>query len=57
MADELDGAPGYATSDQGVQVKSIRNDGEDSWDLQGRRKTVPVIQEPAAAVKITNTGL
>jgi hypothetical protein len=53
MADETDGAPGYAVSDLAVQVKSIRNEKEDSWDLQGRRKTVPVIQEPAAAVKIT----
>jgi hypothetical protein len=55
MADELDGAPGYAVSDLAVQVKSIRNDGEDSWDLQGRRKTVPIVQEPGAAVKITGT--
>jgi hypothetical protein len=53
MADETDGAPGYAVSDLAVQVKSIRNDGEDSWDLQGRRKTVPIIQEPGAAVKLT----
>jgi hypothetical protein len=53
MADESDGAPGYAISDLSVQVKSIRNEKEDSWDLQGRRKTVPIIQEPAAAVKIT----
>jgi hypothetical protein len=57
MADEVDGAPGYAVSDLAVQVKAIRNEGEDSWDLQGRRKTVPVIQEPAAAVKLTNLGI
>lgn len=57
MADEMDGAPGYAVSDLAVQVKAIRNEGEDSWDLQGRRKTVPVIQEPAAAVKFTNLGI
>jgi hypothetical protein len=55
MADELDGAPGYAISDLAVQVKSIRNDTTDSWDLQGRRKTVPIVQEPGAAVKITGT--
>jgi hypothetical protein len=55
MADELDGAPGYAVSDLAVQVKSIRNDTTDSWDLQGRRKTVPIVQEPGAAVKITGT--
>lgn len=57
MADEVDGAPGYSVSDLAVQVKSIRHDGTDSWDLQGRRKTVPVVQEPGAAVEITNTGL
>lgn len=57
MADETDGAPGYGVADLGVQVKSIRKDETDSWDLQGRRKTVPVVQEPGAAVQITNTGL
>lgn len=57
MADEADGAPGYAVSDLAVQVKSIRNDKEDSWDLQGRRKTVPIIQEPGAAVKLTAVGI
>lgn len=53
MADETDGSTGYAVSDLAVQVKSIRNEKEDSWDLQGRRKTVPIVQEPGAAVKIT----
>lgn len=57
MADELDGAPGYAVADLAVQIKSIRKDENDAWDLQGRRKTVPVVQEPGAAVKITGTGL
>jgi hypothetical protein len=56
MADEVDGAPGYATSDQGVQIKAIRNEKTDSWDLQGRRKTVPVVQEPGAGIKITGIG-
>lgn len=55
MADELDGAPGYAVSDLAVQVKSIRLDQQDGYDLQGRRKTVPVVQEPGAAVKLTGT--
>ena len=55
MADEVDGAPGYSVADLAVQVKSIRKDENDAWDLQGRRKTVPVVQEPAAAVKITGT--
>ena len=57
MADELDGAPGYAVSDLAVQVKSIRLEGQDGWDLQGRRKTVPVVQEPGAAIAITGTNL
>jgi hypothetical protein len=56
MADETDGAPGYAVADLAVQIKSIRKDEQDAWDLQGRRKTVPVVQEPAAAVKLTNIG-
>jgi hypothetical protein len=53
MADEVDGAPGYAVADLAVQIKSIRKDEQDAWDLQGRRKTVPVVQEPGAAVKLT----
>jgi hypothetical protein len=57
MADETDGAPGYTVSDLAVQVKAIRNEKADSWDLQGRRKTVPVVQEPGAAIKLTNVGI
>jgi hypothetical protein len=57
MADETAAMPGYAVSDLAVQVKSIANEGNDSWDLQGRRKTVPVVQEPGSAVEITGTGL
>jgi hypothetical protein len=53
MADEADSAPGYAVSDLGVEVKSIRLDSNDAWDLQGRRKTVPVVQEPGAGCQIT----
>jgi hypothetical protein len=57
MADETAAMPGYAVADLGVQVKSIAHESNDSWDLQGRRKTVPVVQEPASAIEITNTGL
>jgi hypothetical protein len=57
MADETDGAPGYAVSDLAVQVKAIRNEKSDSWDLQGRRKTVPVVQEPGSGIEITGTNL
>jgi hypothetical protein len=53
MADEMDGAPGYAVADLAVQVKSIRKDSQDAWDLQGRRKTVPFVQEPGAGYEIT----
>jgi hypothetical protein len=52
MADEMDGAPGYAMDQLAVQVKSIRKDDNDAFDLQGRRKTVPVVQEPGAGCKI-----
>jgi hypothetical protein len=55
MADEVDGAPGYAIADLAVGIKSIRKDTQDAWDLQGRRKTAPVVQEPGAACKITGT--
>jgi len=53
MADEVDGAPGYAVADLAVQIKPIRRDETDSWDLQGRRKTVPVVQETGAGQEIT----
>jgi hypothetical protein len=53
MADELDGAPGYAIADLAVQTKAIRKDELDAWDLQGRRKTVPVVQETGAGQEIT----
>jgi len=53
MADEMDGAPGYAVADLAVQTKAIRLDEVDAWDLQARRKTVPVVQEPGAGYRIT----
>ncbi len=56
MADEMDNAPGYAMDQLAVQVKSIRLDSNDAWDLQGRRKTVPIVQEPGSMCQITNTG-
>ena len=57
MADELDNAPGYAMDQLAVQVKSIRLDENDAWDLQGRRKTVPIVQEPSSACQINSTGM
>lgn len=56
MADEAELDPGYATSDNGVQIKSIRKDDIDAFHLQGRRITVPVVENPAAAVRITGTA-
>lgn len=53
MADEVDGSPGYAVADLAVQIKAIRKEDTDSWDLQGRRKTVPVVQETGAGQEIT----
>jgi hypothetical protein len=53
MADEIDGAPGYSIADVGVQIQAIRKPGQDAWDLQGRRKTVPVVQEPGAGYEIS----
>lgn len=53
MADEMDSAPGYAMADLAVQVKAIREDSQDAWSIQGRRKTVPVVQEPGAICRIT----
>jgi len=53
MADERDTAPGYAVSDLAVEIKAIRKEGQDAWDLQGRRKTVPFVQEVGAGYEIT----
>lgn len=55
MADEVDDAPGYTVSDMAVQVQTDRAKRRDGWDLWGRRKTVPVIQEPGAGIKISGT--
>lgn len=55
MADEQDNAPGYTVSDMAIQVASERIPRRDKWDLWGRRKTVPVVQEPGAAIRITGT--
>ena len=57
MADEKLGGPGYATGQGGVEAKAIRQDATDSYDIRGRRVTVPVVLEPKAAVIIDSTGL
>lgn len=56
MADETDVDPGYATMDNGLQYKTKRIDERDAWDIWARRITVPIVQEPGAAIRITGTG-
>jgi len=55
MADETGSAPGYAQMGgfAGVEVKPIRKEGQDAWDLQARRLTVPYVQEVGAGYEIT----
>lgn len=55
MADEAEVDPGYTVDEMAVQVQSERLSRRDAWEVWGRRITVPVIQEPGAAIKITNT--
>lgn len=55
MADETASAPGYAQFGglAGVEVKSVRLEGQDAWDLMARRLTVPFVQETGAGYEIT----
>ena len=55
MADETNVDPGYTVAEMGVQVQTERVAKRDGWDLWGRRITVPVVQEPGAAIRITDT--
>jgi hypothetical protein len=55
MADELDQDPGYTVDEMQVQVKAWVDNQNDCWWLQGRRITVPAVQETGAAVRITGT--
>ena len=58
MADENIGGPGYVrAAGVGVETKAIRDDDHDRYKLRARRVTVPVVREPKAAVKLTNTGI
>jgi hypothetical protein len=56
MADEANVDPGYTVSEMAVQIQTERLATKDSWEMWGRRITVPVVQEPGAAVKITGTN-
>lgn len=53
MADEQLGGPGYTGAVGGIETKSIRHERTDMYDVRARRVTVPVIVEPAAAIRIT----
>lgn len=57
MADEKLGSPGYSTAQSGIEVKSIRVDANDRWDLRARRVTIPVVVDPKAAIQITGVSL
>lgn len=53
MADENLGGPGYSGAAQGVETKSIRLEERDGYLLRARRVTVPIVNDPGAAWKIT----
>jgi hypothetical protein len=55
MADEANNDPGYVTIDRNIQVQTERIAGRDGWNMWARRLTVPIVQEPAAAIKITSS--
>ena len=57
MVDENLGGPGYVSNEGvGIQAKTIREDETDKWRIRCRRVTVPIVQEPAAAWKITGVA-
>jgi len=56
FVDETLPAPGYVGGPDDanrLQVKTIREDKNDGWRIRARRIVVPIVQEPAAAWKIT----
>ena len=57
MADESEVDPGYTVDEMAIQVKAWLDDEIDGWWLQGRRITVPAVQEPGAGIRITGHGL
>jgi hypothetical protein len=56
MADESEVDPGYTVDEMAIQVKAWVDNEIDGWWLQGRRITVPAVQEPGAGTRIVNTG-
>lgn len=55
MADEINQDPGYATGQYNIQVQTQRRPERDGWDLWARRITVPIVTEPGAGIRITNS--
>lgn len=49
FTDEILPETGYVTADNGLQVKSMREDKTDGWRIRARRTTVPIVLEPGAA--------
>ncbi|MFJ2518659.1 hypothetical protein ACIOWF_06775 [Cellulosimicrobium cellulans] len=56
MADEDIQSPGYGSAGP-VNVKSIRDEDHEKYDVRVRRVTVPVVREPNAGIRITGTGV
>lgn len=48
FTDEIADDEGYVQSDNGLQVKTIREDKTDGWLIRARRITVPTVLEPGA---------
>jgi hypothetical protein len=57
MADEQEVDPGYTAAEMAIQVKAWIDPEIDGWWIQGRRVTVPAVQEPGGAVRLTGHGL
>lgn len=59
FVDETIPAPGYVSGPDDanrMQVKVMREDKTDMWRIRARRIVVPIVQEPAAAWKITGVA-
>lgn len=56
FTDERVPAPGYVSAENGLQVKTIRDDETDGWRIRARRITVPIVLEPAAGWLITGVN-
>lgn len=48
---------GYRRSDNALESKTIRDDDRDKWTIQTRRVAVPIVRDPNAGFRITNTGI